>query len=157
MAYAVDVTTVPSRTVAVTRFHVDADDIGAMGARMGAAFGKVMAGLGRARIGPAGPPLAFYERSGEGFDVAAGFPVREPFGPVDGISPLELPAAEVAHTTHLGSYEDLPAAYDALRAAVEARGRALADDAPMWEEYWSPPGTPPSQTRTEVYWSVACA
>jgi hypothetical protein len=24
----------------------------------------------------------------------------------------------------------------------------------MWEEYWSPPGTPPEQTRTVVCWPV---
>ena len=89
--------------------------------------------------------------------MAAGFPVGGPFEPADGVDAMALPAGEVAHTTHLGPYDDLPAAYDALRAAVEAEGRALADDAPMWEEYLSPPDTPPEQTRTEVYWSVACS
>jgi len=59
-------------------------------------------------------------------------------------------AGEVATTTHLGSYEKVSEAYDAIAAAVALQGLAL-DETTMWEEYWSPPGTPDEQTKTVVY------
>ena len=157
MSYTIEVTRVPSRLVAVRRFHVRASELGDMGGRMGAAFGAVMARLGQAGVPPAGPAVACYERTDDGFDVAAGFPVNAPFDADGDVGQLVLPAAEVAHTTHVGSYDRLPAAYEALREAMEGQGLALAADAPMWEEYWSGPGAPPERTRTEVFWPVVAA
>lgn len=46
------------------------------------------------------------------------------------------------------------AAYDALRTAAEGPGSGARRRHPMWEEYGSEPGTPPGQTRTDVYWPV---
>ena len=155
MGYAIEITKVPGRTVAVARFHVSAADLSMIGDRMGAAFSAVMANAGSAGVTPKGPAVACYEPAGDGFDVAAGFPVGEPFEATAEVDRLDLPAAEVAHTTHVGAYRDLPAAYDALREGVQAQGRSLAEDGPMWEEYWSAPGTSEEETRTEVYWPVA--
>ncbi|MGD9700917.1 MAG: GyrI-like domain-containing protein [Acidimicrobiia bacterium] len=154
MSYAIEIITVESRPLAVTRFHVSTSELGAMGEKMSTAFGAVMAHLGRAGIAPEAPAVARYERSGGGFDVSAGFPVAEPFESAGEVSCLVQDAGEVAHTTHLGSYEELTSAYDALRAGVEAQGRALAEDAPMWEEYWSGPDTPAEETRTDVFWPL---
>jgi effector-binding domain-containing protein len=114
-----------------------------------------MAHLGRAAIVPRGPAVARYEPTTDGFTVAAGFPVDAPVEPGDGVDNIVLPAGEVAHTTHLGPYDQLPKTYEALRAGVEAQGRSLVDGAAMWEEYWSGPDTPPEATRTEVFWPVA--
>ncbi len=155
MPYRTEITTVPSRTVAVTHFHVELGELPELGEKMGAAFGAVMSHLSRAGAVPRGPAVACYEPEGGGFDVAAGFPVTEPFEPGDGVEPMVLPGGEVAHTTHVGPYDELPAAYEALREDVEAQGRSLAADAPMWEEYWSGPEAPPQEARTEVFWPLA--
>lgn len=157
MTYATEITMVPTRTLAVTRFHVDDSEMNEMGPRISAAFETVVAELRQAGVTPTGPAVASYERAGDGFDVAAGFPVEGPFEPVDAVTRLAVGGCEVAHTTHLGPYDRLPDAYAALRSDVEARGRSLVDDAPMWEEYWSPPESPPEETRTEVFWPVAPA
>jgi effector-binding domain-containing protein len=157
MTYATEITTVPTRTLAVSRFHVDDSDIDEMGPRISAAFEAVMAQLEQGGVTPTGPAVASYERAGDGFDVAAGFPVDEPFEPAGAVTRLAVGGREVAHTTHLGPYDRLPDAYEALRSDVEAGGRALVDDAPMWEEYWSTPDSPPEDTRTEVFWPVAPA
>lgn len=154
MSYEIDVLAVPARTLAASRFHVTEGDLPDMGATMGSAFGRVMNALRAAGATAVGPAVACYERSDDGFDVAAGFPVASPIVG-EGVMSLELPSAEVAHTMHIGSYEELPKAYDALRAEVEARGRHLDDSAPMWEEYLTGPDVPPEQTRTEVYWPLA--
>jgi len=155
MQYTIDIDTVPHRTVAVTEFHVAATELDTIGERMSAAFGAVAGQLGRVGVTPGGPGIACYARGDDGFDVSAGFPVAEDFQPTNGVRRLDLGECEVAHTTHLGSYDTLPEAYDALFAGAREQGRRLTDDEPMWEEYWSPPGTPPDRTRTEVFWPVA--
>ncbi len=148
MRYDTDIRVVPAQRLAIARFHIDAAELATIGEHMGAAFEQVMAG----GASVAGPAVAYYEPSDGGFDVSAGFPVtdREQSGAV---TVLDLPAVEVAHTTHVGAYDALPEAYDALRAGAEAQGRRLADG-PMWEEYLTGPETPPERTRTEVYWPV---
>jgi effector-binding domain-containing protein len=154
MNYEIEVLAVPARTLAVTKFHVAKGDLPDMGATMGSAFGRVMHELSAIGATPVGPAVACYEPTGDGFDVAAGFPVTSPIVG-EGIMSMQLPSAEVAHTTHIGSYDELPKAYEALRAEVQARGRYLDDKAPMWEEYTTGPDQPPEQTRTEVYWPLA--
>jgi effector-binding domain-containing protein len=151
----IEMITVEPRALAVARFDVATDELDAMGERMGAAFGAVMAHLRRAGIVPRGPAVARYEPTTDGFTVAAGFPVDAPVEPGDGIDSIVLPAGEVAHTTHLGPYDQLPKTYEALRAGVEAQGRSLVDGAAMWEEYWSGPDAPSEDARTEVFWPVA--
>lgn len=152
MPYTVDVQTVPARSFAAVRFHATEEEMPKM---MGEAFAAVMGYLGRAGIALAGAAVARFDSPpGDGFDVAAGFLVG---APVDGDGTVvseELPAGEVAHVTHIGPYEDMRAAYEALRNGVGELGRALSDGEPMWEEYWSPPGTPPELNRTEIYWPV---
>jgi effector-binding domain-containing protein len=155
MSYEIDIVTVPSRTLAVTRFRVSMDDLPDMGQKMGSAFGQVMTALSRAGVTSVGPAMACYEPTEGGFDVAAGFPTSSPMDPTDGVTTLELAAGEVAHTTHVGPYTDLPKAYVALRDEVEAQGRHLDDRAPMWEEYLTGPDVPPDQALTEVFWPLA--
>lgn len=155
--HEVEILTAPTTTAAVTKFHICADDLGTMGDKMRPAFGTVMARLGEAGITPEGPALGYYQPAGDGYDVAAGFKVAEPFTPPPGVERLDLGDVEVAHTTHLGSYAELPTAYDDLLHEATDRGLTLLQNVAMWEEYWSPPGTPDDQIRTEVYWPVAAA
>lgn len=157
MTYVTEITTVPTRTLAVARFHVDDDEMNEIGRRINDAFETVVGELQQAGVTPTEPAVASYERAGDGFDVAAGFPVDGPFEPAGAVTRVAVGGCEVAHTTHVGPYDRLPDAYEALRADAEAGGRALVDDAPMWEEYWSPPESPPQDTRTEVFWPVAPA
>jgi effector-binding domain-containing protein len=157
MSDTIEITTVPNRLLAVTRLHVASGEVDAMGDHLAAAFGRVIAHLERVGARTEGPAVATYQRAGDGFDVAAGFPVEETFEPSDDVDQLVLAAGEVGHVTHIGPYEDLPAAYDALRGRIETQGRTLDEIGPMWEEYWSAPETPPEQTRTEVFWKLAPA
>jgi effector-binding domain-containing protein len=156
VAHTVEIERVRATTAVVTRFHVAPAEGDAVGERMGQAFTAVASGLTKAGIVVEGPALAYYRPTPDhGFDVAAGFVVGAPFTVPPGLDRLDLDAGEVAHTTHLGPYSDLPAAYADLHDAVTARGRTLSETGPMWEEYWSAPGTPEEDTRTEVYWPVS--
>jgi effector-binding domain-containing protein len=124
---------------------------------MGRAFGTVAAELGTAHHTPDGPAIASYEPTEDGFDVAAGFRVPPSLTVPPGLDRLELCEVEAAHTTHIGPYTELPVAYEDLRTQAEAVHRTLAGNGPMWEEYWSEPGMPEDQTRTEIYWALGPA
>jgi effector-binding domain-containing protein len=154
MRHEIEILRVPARTAAVIRFHVRHDELPTIGEQMERAFGTVMNELGKAHIIPNGPAIAVYEPSADGFDVATGFHVAPEFAAPPGLERLSLDSVEVAHTTHLGSYSELPAAYADVQAQAELAGRPVAWGVPMWEEYWSEPGTPENDMRTEIYWPV---
>ena len=150
MDYQLQIIQEPGRNLAVTRFKAEISQIGE---QMGAAFGAVMAYLGEHGVEVTGPAIAYYDMEPDGFTVSAGFVVTEQISGDGTVAPLRLPVTEVATTTHVGSYEDLPKAYDALKRGVRDLGRE-ADDAAMWEEYWSPPEAPPEETRTIIFWPL---
>jgi len=156
--------------VAAIRSVVAAEDVPAF---MSDALSLVATALREAGIPPAGPPFARYFASGpDGLDMAAGFPVAEPFMGPSGALPLpesgvaeavpssvivhpdELPAGPAAVATHVGSYEGLEAAWNALRERVDAMGRQLGDD--PWEVYFIGPGSgvDEAEWRTELVWPL---
>jgi effector-binding domain-containing protein len=154
MPHEVEIVQVPASTAAVIRFHIRFDELPRIGERMESAFAQVMTELGEAHVIPNGPAVAVYEPAADGFDVATGFHVAPEFIAPPGLERLNLSAVDAAHTTHLGAYTELPTAYADVQAQAERVGRPVAWDLPMWEEYWSEPGTPDDQTRTEIYWPV---
>jgi effector-binding domain-containing protein len=152
--YDITFTHESGRRLAVTCYQARPEEIGP---KAGKAFAAVAAHLGRARVPMTGPAVSCYTMGPQVFEVASGFVVGEDFEPGDGVEPYRLPPCEVATTTHVGRYEDLGKAYEALREGVAAQGRRLAEDGIMWEEYWSPPGTPADQTKTVISWPVVPA
>lgn len=154
MRHEVEIMRTPASTAAVVRFHVRHDELPVIGERMECAFASVMTTLGEAHLIPNGPAVAVYEPVMDGFDVATGFRVAPGFVAPPGLQRLDLDAVDAAHTTHVGSYQRLPAAYADVEAQAERAGRPVAWGVPVWEEYWSEPGTPEDETRTEIYWPV---
>jgi AraC family transcriptional regulator len=156
--------------VAAIRSIVAAEDVPDF---MSDALSLVSTALREAGIAAAGPPFARYYASGpDGLDVAAGFPVAEPFLGVSGALPLpesgaaeavpssvivhpdELPAGPAAVATHVGPYQGLEAAWNWLRERVHGLGRELGDD--PWEVYFIGPGSgvDEAQWRTELVWPL---
>lgn len=150
MGYDVQITEVPRRDVAVVRTRTTFAEIPAF---MGQAFGRVAEVLGTRGLLGDGPAVGRYTEmdpaSGR-LVVSAGFIIPSPIEASGDLVPDELPAAEVATTVHLGPYAKVSEAYDAIAAAMALHGREL-DESTMWEEYWSPPGTPDEQTKTVVF------
>ena len=137
--------------VAVVRDKVPMDRMAAFFDR---AFGTVMVAIGAGGAQVAGPPLGIYHgMPTDVVDVSAGFPVRgEPAG--EGVTVERLAACRAGQLLHVGSYDDLPAAYDTLMSWLAERGERPGPV--MWEAYLTEPtpgGTEPMQTL--VTWPVA--
>lgn len=99
---------------------------------------------------PTGPPFARYRMLTDGFEVTAGVPIAGEQPPVGRVTAGLLPGGPVAVTRHVGSYDELPAAYDAVMAWIGEHGRSVAAD--PWEAYLDGPEVP--LPRTEVCFPV---
>jgi hypothetical protein len=82
-------------------------------------------------------------------DVAFGVGVTARFATVDAVQPTQLPAGEVATTTHWGSYAKLAAAHAAVVEWCRAHGRQQTGTS--WEVYghWTDDET---RLRTDVFY-----
>lgn len=149
---AVEIVELEPVRVAAVRSVVAAEDVSDF---MSDALSLVATALRQAGMGPAGPPFArYFAASPDGLDLAAGFPVAEPFLGAGVVHPGELPAGPAATATHVGSYEGLEGAWNALRERVDAMGRRLGDD--PWEVYFIGPGSGVDEAawRTELIWPL---
>lgn len=100
---------------------------------------------------PAGPPFARYHRlAADRFVVEAGFPVSAAIETDGDVRPSQLPGGPSAVTVHVGPYEQMAPAYDALASWVSSHGGELAGD--PWEVYFSDPASEPDPAtwRTEI-------
>ena len=104
---------------------------------------------------PAGMPFArYHEFRGNTVDLEVGIPMSE-LGLGEGqIVAGELPGCRVAATWHVGTYDKLPEAYQALEAWLREHGRELTGV--PWEIYWAGPVEiqDPAQWETEVLWPI---
>ncbi len=153
MSYRVAIEDAAPRPAAGIRFRVSSAE--EIAGKIGEAFGAVMKQLADEDVETQGPAFALYDILGDGeFDVLAGFVVPSPVEGGGGVEAAELPGGTEAWTMHVGPYMSLPDAYEAIRVHVESHGGVLSQDL-MWEEYLSPPETPPEETLTVVHWPLA--
>lgn len=145
MSYDIDLQELPQQTAAVVRAHVGHQGIGDF---LGEAFGEVMGAVGHQGLHPAGPPFGRYRPAEDGgWDIEAGFPVSGAAAPEGRVEPMTLPGGRVAHTTHVGDYGSLSAAYEAVTAWLTGQGYVPAGE--PWESYLDEPDV--ANPRTEVY------
>jgi effector-binding domain-containing protein len=121
-----------------------------MPAWLAAAYRDVGQFLHRAQVHPTGPPFARFTFMRDVVAVEAGFPVPHELGGEDPVEPSRLPGGPAAVTTHIGRYEDLTLAYEAVHRWLGERGFSPAG--PHWEVYFTDPNVEPdpSRWRTDV-------
>jgi effector-binding domain-containing protein len=115
-------------------------------------FGEVIACLGRTGA----TPLEAFARytihpDGAEVDIEAGFSTTGKVKPEGRIEAGSLPGGEVATVLHVGPYDRVGEAYEAVTAWLKQTGRA--SEGQPWEAYLSmPPEDPP---RTRVYFPLS--
>jgi effector-binding domain-containing protein len=141
--------TVPLQHTAVVVVTTSTDRIGE---RMGEAFGKVFAALGKADIAPAGPAVCKYTAfSGDSVTYEAGVPVAAPFSGDGEVVAGEVGGCSAAFGMHVGPYDKLVETYGRMQAWLEGQGRKPGSV--MWESYLDDPDTTPAaELRTEICW-----
>jgi effector-binding domain-containing protein len=118
---------------------------------MGQAFGVLFRRLEELGIRPAGPPFAIYHEFGhDSIDVEICVPVKAIVVGGDVFESRELPATTVVRTLHVGPYDELGGAYDAITGWIETHGTRPAG--PVRERYLNGPGdgVEPAAYATEV-------
>ncbi len=139
--------------VAAIRSVVAAEDVPDF---MSDALELVAGALRTAGLTPAGPPFArYFSMSPDGLDVAAGFPVAEPFLGAGVVHPGELPAGPAAVATFVGPYDGLEAAWTTVRRRIAEMGWTRGDE--PWEVYVIGPGSgvDEAEWRTQLVWPLA--
>jgi effector-binding domain-containing protein len=153
MSVSVTVRQVNARTLAAVRRQVR---IGEVGSAWGPALDQVWAFL---RCQPGlrsdGHNVFLYHhpsQRGAPMEVDFGVEVTRRFEPSGEVRPVETPAGEVAMAVHVGGYDRLKEAHDAVHAWAAANRRAIGGQS--WEIYgdWS---DDPSKVETTVVYLLA--
>ncbi|MGM0555549.1 MAG: GyrI-like domain-containing protein [Myxococcota bacterium] len=99
----------------------------------------------------AGPPFAHYKTMSEPMELEAGIPIVEPISDGDSVRIGELPGGSVLVTVHIGPYDQLDHAYDALMEYADTH--ELTPVGTVWESYWTDPASEPDPDswKTEVF------
>lgn len=124
--------------------------VSAIGPFIGEAFGLVMQALQAQRSFPGGPPFASYHMLDGSFVVRAGFPVAQPIAASGRVVPMEFPGGQTVVTMHIGAYDQVAKAYDAIMAWLPGAHLVPAGD--PWETYLDGPEV--AQPRTQVHLPV---
>lgn len=152
MAYAVEVKELRPQAVATIRATTTQAEIGATLEQL---LPEVWGYLERAGVQPGGPPFTrYHDYNPDRLEVEAGLPVPAPVAGEGRITAGELPGGRAAAVWHVGPYDRLSEAYEAVEAWTKDRGEEVAG--PPWEVYWTDPGEVPNQAdwKTEVLWPI---
>ncbi|MDF2119493.1 GyrI-like domain-containing protein [Roseiarcaceae bacterium H3SJ34-1] len=118
----------------------------------GPATQELVAELTAQGMPPAGSAFAHHLQMSPGtFDFELGFITASPVAVSGRVKPGHWPKQKAAHTVYAGSYEGLPAAWEAFVTWMKANDVVQAQD--LWEHYVVGPHSSPNPAdwRTELY------
>jgi DNA-binding transcriptional MerR regulator len=152
--YEVRVKHVPTQRILYIRA---AASLSEMDTTMPAALRELYSYLERVGLHAAGPAFCAYpypEASAGDFAADACVPLDTPVQGEGRIQALELPAGPIAWTVHVGPYEELPLAFEAVLSWIYERGHDITG--PLREMYRVGPGSgqAPDGYVTEVAWPI---
>ena len=153
MAYDIDQHELRPQPIISVRERLDQARLPAF---FGRAFGELYGHLGRHGVPPRGEPFTMYHAFGpDGIDAEVCLPVPTVVPATDRITYRELPAVTVVETLHVGPYDELGQAYQALDEWIDDHGFEAAG--PVRERYLNEPGpgVPPATYRTIVQIPIA--
>ena len=115
---------------------------------LGPAWGAVIARAGKVGAAPSDAPfVAYHDMDMQDLDLEIGFTFARPLAGAGDVHAGETPAGKAVQCLHVGPYDQLGAAYQALEAWVAEHG--LQHAGPAYEFYLDDPQeVPPDQLRT---------
>ncbi|HEX5133319.1 MAG TPA: GyrI-like domain-containing protein [Candidatus Krumholzibacteria bacterium] len=152
MSYQVEIRKITEQHVVSIRTQCHVAELGAILAEILPEVWRYCRNNG---IAPSGPPFTRYHGfADDRVDIEAGLPVPSPLAGEGRIAAGTLPGGQVATTTHMGPYDKLPHAHDALHEWIEQHMKNSAG--PQWEVYWTDPGREPNPEnwKTELMWPI---
>jgi effector-binding domain-containing protein len=138
-----------AQNVASIRVKCKSEDISAT---LSVIFPEIMSHLNSEGVRITGVPFTRYHAiDGEQIDLEAGMPVAKPIEEKGRIKNSELPGGRTVLAWHVGPYEKLKEAHEALKGYVAAN--KLAARGGPWELYWTDPGVvpDPAKWRTQLF------
>ncbi len=146
MTYQCELKQQPAQSALAIRTRAAVQDLPQV---FGRAYGALMQYLGELGEQPAGMPYAaYFNMDMQNLDLEIGFPVAHKIAGKGEIQPSEFPGGKLASTVHIGPYDQVGPAYDALMKWIGAQGYQAAEVA--YEIYYSGPETPPHEIKTEI-------
>jgi effector-binding domain-containing protein len=117
---------------------------------IGEAFGELMPYLARQGEGPVGPPFtAYHNEDMQDMDIEIGIPVARPLAGEGRVQPSKIEGGKAVVCLHVGPYDQLKVAYEAIMQWMTAGGHQYA--MPCYEFYLNDPcDTPPERLQTQI-------
>jgi effector-binding domain-containing protein len=117
---------------------------------LGPAWGAIMEHAGRIGAQPSGPPfVAYHNMDMQDLDLEIGFPFDGRLKGEGQVLAGEIPGGKAAACLHVGPYDQVGGAYEALQKWMETKGYTASGVA--YEFYLNDPrNTPESELRTQV-------
>lgn len=152
MTYTCEVVEQTSRPTLIVRTRTPMERLPEV---LGPAWGQIMTYAGKVGAAPSGPPfVAYHNTDMQDLDLEIGLPFAQALGGEGDVQPGALPAGTAVETVHVGPYDRIGDAYEALEAWLKEHGRAPAG--PPYEHYLNDPEeVPPGELRTQIVWPVA--
>lgn len=121
---------------------------------LGPAWGSILSYASKVGADPSGPPFVVYlNMDMQDLDLEIALPFDRPLDGEGDVRPAALPAGEAVETVHVGPYDRLKDAYEALEAWMKANGRVAGG--PPSEHYLNDPQTTPQdELRTRIVWPL---
>jgi effector-binding domain-containing protein len=121
---------------------------------LGRSYGAIGAYLGRMGHQPAGAPfIAYYNQDMQNLDLEIGFPVAKKLPGQGEIQPGEIPGGKAAGCMHVGPYDKIAPAYEALGQWMQSKG--YEGTGVCYEIYLNDPQqTSPDKLQTQILFPI---
>lgn len=117
---------------------------------LGRAYGRLGQHFGELGESPTGAPfVGYYNMDMQDLDIEIGFPVSRSLQAKDDIQPGQIPGGKQATCLHIGPYNTIETAYNALIAFIGQSGQEATGVA--YEFYLNDPNeTPAEELQTQI-------
>ena len=146
MSYQCELIDHPTQRALSIRTHAAVQDLPTI---IGPAYGAITQYLGQLGQQPVGAPfVAYYNMDMQNLDIEIGYPVAQKLTGLGNIQPSMVAGGKAAACLHVGPYDTLPAAYQALMEWMGAKGY---EGTICYEVYLNDPAqTPPEALQTQI-------